>query len=299
MFAKPQEIRRREVRTTTFTEVVLVLLLVFALFAYDTSERITQRENDIRAANQKIKDLEDENSKLKNKNFELQETIDKKNKIIKELRSLISALPTGGTRTQNEILKKQIEEQKKEINKLKNTIANQKKEIARLKSLKSGENLENKELKRQITKLEKKILALEAQVEELEEQIGTIKGIGKKGGQGKPRCFKNKTVTDFTLKIELFKKYFQITKLWDPKDDHLYHQVPGLKAMVDAKKILPEDFMYLGAKITKWRHKQKPICDFNVKLYQKKLELDPTVTLKEGNKLRAKVASWFIPHMRK
>jgi len=299
LFAKPQDIRRREVRTTTFTEVVLVLLLVFALFAYDTSERITQRENDIRAANQKIKDLEDENSKLKNKNFKLQETIDKKNKIIKGLKSLISARPTGGTLTQIEILNKQIKEKDKKINKLENTIANQKKEIARLKSLKSGENLENKELKRQIIKLEKQILALEAQVEELEEQIGTIKGIGKKGGQGKPRCFKNKIANPYSLKIELFKKYFQITKLWDPRDNHLYHQVPGLKTMVDAKKIPLEEFRRLGAKIEKWRFKQKPVCDLNVTLYQKKLELDPTVTLKEGNDLRARVARWFIPSMRK
>ena len=306
MFAKPQDIRRREVRTTTFTEVVWVLLLVFALFAYDTSERITQRENDIRAANQKIKDLEDENSKLKNKIFELQKTIKEKDKLIKGLKSLISALPKGGTITQNQALQKQIEKQKEEINKLKNTIANQKKEIARLNNLKSGENLKNKELKRQITKLEKQILALEAQVEELqqqnkklEEQIGTLKGTGKKGGQGKPRCFAKKIANPYSLKIELFKKYFQITKLWDPKDDHLYHQVPGLKTMVDAKKIPLEEFRRLGAKIEKWRYKQKPVCDLNVTLYQKKLELDPTVTLKEGNELRARVARWFIPSMRK
>ena len=294
MFAKPQDIRRREVRTTTFTEVVLVLLLVFALFAYDTSERITQRENDIRAANKNIKDLEDKNSKLENENFKLQKTIRDKDEQIKELLTLISAHQKGGTITQIEVLQKRIKELKDEIHKLENTIANQKKEIARLKNLKSDENLENKELKQQITKLEKQILALEAQVEELQQQIGTLKGTGKKDGQGKPRCFKNKTIHDFTLKIVSFKKYFQITKLWDPKDDHLYNQVPGLKAMVDAKKIPLEEFRRLGAKIEKWRNKQKPVCDLNVKLNQKNLELDPKVGKQEMNRLREMVGRWFI-----
>jgi len=271
--------RQSEVRSTTFTEIFLVFLVILFLFVIKKDIEIADLKNnnvinlqkEIEKLKTEISNLKDKIKVLKNKNNELIAEVER-------LKIYAGALPVPG-----EVLPPTRTELKKEIMKLKNEIAARDKYIDQLLEIKKkydlltskGSNLsdiiaklqiENDSLKSENNELKNKMKDLKLQNNIYRDEINIIKkGLGLPACQVKGTKGYKGDKNEYLFHIEIYEDKYRLTKKWKAFDETLLKGVPGISGIMETLPFLTEkEFKIHIKKIYSWSEKQVDKCRFYV-----------------------------------
>ena len=275
MLGHYQKIRSLELRSTTVTEVVLVLLLIVALFAFDASRKVNVKDNEIESLNEKIEILEEENTTLRKKNRKLKAEISKHRDTIKALEEYITPIQQGRS-DQSKTIKTLIEDVKKLKERNRLLVRENEKLRNQLDKFKNTRQ-HNISLAKELERLKAENKALHAKLKKL---TGGRGNIGSKGGSDAPRCFAKRSPR-LILRITVFPNQYRIQKLWTRSNDGLHFSVPGMRSLVENSGLSIDAFTSLGWKIYNWGELQDPRCRFRAILDLSRVLNEPTRVTKK------------------
>ena len=259
------KVRRLEVRSTSTTEVVIVLLLIVSLLAYGTSDKF---KNEIDLQERQIQNLKKEKEQLVIKKLELEIIVRKQKSKISELEEQIEQLinliqPIApGERTSLNFAEAKIKDFIKKVAELNE-------QIDRLK--KENERLRNKDT------------------------AVASKGSGQ-GGSDFPRCLLNETPR-FIFKVVLSRNGYTIFKSVEWLDDlarynTIFYGVNGVKGILSTGRMSLKKFKTHARKIYYWGTTQATKCRFRVRMVLG-ISKDPSFPSGILTELRQAVEDYF------
>ena len=259
--------RQSEVRSTTFTEIFLVFLVILFLFVIKKDLEIADLKNnnvlnlqkEIEKLKTKISNLKDKVIELKTKNNDLEDEVAR-------LKIYAGALPIPG-----EPPPPTYEELTKEISALKINIRKLETYIKELEIIKNkyedltskgsglNEMISNLQKENLLLKKENKRLKLENRQLLLDSKIcvDSLK-ICSRGGMDHPRCTIPNTTyvgnrNEYLFHISVHEKYFLISSRWEKEDEKYMIKIPGISDSIKSGgKFSDKEFINLSKKILNW-----------------------------------------------